>query len=420
MRGQKALALAGFGAVALAWVGAPAPAQAATPVPLADLPAFTTANTARSPKVVAVQPPVSTQPPIVVRPSIVVQPPAPTKAPVAVQPSAPAKTPASEQPAASVQPRITLSWAEPQIAALVSSGVMGSSVEQFRPNDALTRGELADALTALGHPGQVPTRPDRIVRLRDLDAQLVNALGLIPQSRAIRLAAAAAGLAPHAYVGTETVARILGLRTNHPQGQDELELAPGQPATRAEAAYSLEKLRTLQPWQLDNLRTVVSAFAFPVLTELQRSVVGEAVRFVGLPYVWAGTSEGSQFLFGKSLPGGFDCSGLVWRVYKLQAYDGAATLAAVIKGRTTFEMSGEVKRSARIPFDRLEPGDVLFFGDKGPQSSPLQVGHAGIYVGSGWMVHSSGNGVTLQPLQGWYLDRFAWARRPLSEAGLEA
>ena len=102
----------------------------------------------------------------------------------------------------------------------------------------------------------------------------------------------------------------------------------------------------------------------------------------------------------------------MWRVYKLQAYDGAATLAASIKGRTTFAMSGEVKMSARIPFDRLEPGDVLFFGDKGPQSSPLQVGHAGIYVGGGWMV--------LQPLQGWYLDRFAWARRPLSEAGLEA
>jgi cell wall-associated NlpC family hydrolase len=43
----------------------------------------------------------------------------------------------------------------------------------------------------------------------------------------------------------------------------------------------------------------------------------------------------------------------------------------------------------------------------------------GIYVGNGWFVHSSDHGVTLQPLTGWYEARFAWARRPLAEAGLE-
>ena len=44
----------------------------------------------------------------------------------------------------------------------------------------------------------------------------------------------------------------------------------------------------------------------------------------------------------------------------------------------------------------------------------------GIYVGNGWFVHSSDEGVTLQPLDGWYATRFAWARRPLAEAGLTA
>ena len=39
-------------------------------------------------------------------------------------------------------------------------------------------------------------------------------------------------------------------------------------------------------------------------------------------------------------------------------------------------------------------------------------------IGNGWFVHSSGAGVTLQPLQGWYTTTFAWARRPLTEAGL--
>ena len=41
-----------------------------------------------------------------------------------------------------------------------------------------------------------------------------------------------------------------------------------------------------------------------------------------------------------------------------------------------------------------------------------------IYLGGGWFVHSSGNGTTLHPFEGWYRDRFAWARRPLREAGL--
>jgi cell wall-associated NlpC family hydrolase len=117
--------------------------------------------------------------------------------------------------------------------------------------------------------------------------------------------------------------------------------------------------------------------------------------------------------------GGFDCSGFVWRVFKLQPYADAPALAAVLRGRTTYDLSGEVPRASRIPFARLAAGDVVFFGAAGPRSRPAQVDHAGIYVGGGWMIHSSGQGVTLVTLTGWYRDRFAWARRPLAEAGLE-
>ena len=81
-------------------------------------------------------------------------------------------------------------------------------------------------------------------------------------------------------------------------------------------------------------------------------------------------------------------------------------------------MSGEVPKSKRVPLAKLEPADVIFFGDKGPQSKPAQVGHMGIYVGNGWFVHSSGYGVALAQLAGWYAREFAWGRRPLAEAGL--
>jgi cell wall-associated NlpC family hydrolase len=43
----------------------------------------------------------------------------------------------------------------------------------------------------------------------------------------------------------------------------------------------------------------------------------------------------------------------------------------------------------------------------------------GIYLGGGWFIQSSDQGVALSPLtSAWYAQRFAWARRPLAEAGL--
>jgi cell wall-associated NlpC family hydrolase len=81
-------------------------------------------------------------------------------------------------------------------------------------------------------------------------------------------------------------------------------------------------------------------------------------------------------------------------------------------------MSGEVPASKRIAFAKLQPADVIFFGDKGPRSQPSQVGHMGIYLGNGWFIHSSDYGVAVTTLTGWYRQEFAWARRPLAEAGL--
>ncbi len=263
--------------------------------------------------------------------------------------------------------------------------------------------------------------------MSELDAQLVGALGLLPAARRIRVAARDAELAPPSRLGTETVARLLGLRLDHPVGSDDLELGPTQPATRAEAAFSLARAIALTPGQIGWLDQLSTTFSLPELDDWQRAVLGRALKLVGYPYVWAGTSEVTQKVWSTTaadgaatVPGGFDCSGFVWRVYKTKPFPGAPMLADVLKGRTTHAMSAEVKKPARIALADLEPGDVIFFGSRGAQSTPLEVGHTGIYVGNGWFVHSSGAGVTLQPLEGWYTKTFAWARRPLLEAGLDA
>lgn len=322
---------------------------------------------------------------------------------------------------------IAVSWAAAPIGAVTTSAALGNDPATFRVSAPLSRGELAEALAAWGKPSPVPADPARLVTVRELDARLVAALGLRSAARRIRVAARDAGLAPTATLGTETVARLLGLRLNHPRSSDDLELLPSQPASRAEAAYSLARALMLTPEQIAGIDRVSLTFAVPDLSDWQRAVLGRALRFVGYPYVWAGTSEVTQELWSATAPGGtvtasggFDCSGFVWRVYKTKPFAGAPLLGDILEGRTTSAMSAEVRVSARIGVGDVLPGDVIFFGSRGARSSPAQIGHMGVYVGNGWFVHSSEAGVTLRKLEGWYSATFAWARRPLAEAGLVA
>jgi cell wall-associated NlpC family hydrolase len=342
-----------------------------------------------------------------------------------------------------------VSWAAPQIRAVTAAGLMdATSVATFRPNDPLTAQTLEDLGFALKQltappveepPPVVPTEPtptvptttdpslttpttttvttttttttttapasprqvanpDHPVTMAALDLRLVQALGLGKAANEFVAGPKAAGLTVPTRFGTEVVARLLGLRLNHPASQDSLELRPNDPATRAEAAYSAAQILQFQGFEAESLTT---AFAR-----------------IGMPYIWGGTSDGTETEFGITSRGGYDCSGFVWRVYKLQTYPNEGTLASVLRGRTTFQMSGEVPRAQRIGLAKLEPADVIFFGDNGPKSQPSQVGHMGIYIGNGWFIHSSEYGVALAQLDGWYAKQFAWARRPLAEAGL--
>lgn len=355
------------------------------------------------------------------------------------------------------------SWAAPQIRAVTAAGLMGAgSVASFRGSDPLTAQDLeglvvdlrarlaptapadpvlpvpaatsattttattatttATTTTAVAAPSVPPqaASPDRPVTMAELDARLVGVLGLSRAAATFARNARAAGLKVPGRFGTEVVARLLGLRLNHPAGQDSLELLPTDPATRAEAAYSAARILSFDGLEVGALQSLADAFVLPQLGDWQRRVLTTAVARIGMPYVWGGTSDGPQTLGGVTLPGGYDCSGFVWRVYKLQAYPGSGDLNAVLRGRTTYELSGEVPPAQRIAPADLQPADVLFFGARGPQSRPAQVDHAGIYLGNGWFIHSSEYGVAVARLDGWWARRLAWGRRPLAEAGLGA
>jgi cell wall-associated NlpC family hydrolase len=352
-------------------------------------------------------------------------------------------------------------WAAPQIATVVKYKLMGAkSVRKFRPNAVLTRQVLANLAAGLKQeldappvpptsdppvgtttgttttgttttgttttgtttttPVANPTAPETMTQL---DRSLVQAIGLGKAAKEFLQGARAAGLTVPSRFGTEVVARLLALRLNHPAAQDFLELRPQDPATRAEAAYSAAQIIGLglldDSWQIAQVKSLAASFALPQLNNWQSQILTVAFSKIGMPYVWGGTSDGSEVDFGVTARGGYDCSGFVWRVYKLQSYPNEGTLASTIMGRTTYTMSVEVPSSERIPFKKLQPADVIFFGTKGTHSKGSQVFHTAIYVGNGWFIQSSDEGVALAQLAGWYKSRFAWGRRPLREAGLE-
>lgn len=108
------------------------------------------------------------------------------------------------------------------------------------------------------------------------------------------------------------------------------------------------------------------------------AVLMRAIGLVGTPYRYGGNTPES----------GFDCSGLVAYVYRemldLKLPRTSRDLAAV--------------QGPKIDPQRLAPGDLVFFGDRG------NVFHVGIYVGEGRFVHapSTGGTVRLDSLAGSY------------------
>lgn len=241
------------------------------------------------------------------------------------------------------------------------------------------------------------------------DALLVDQLGLGDVAEHVQQVAAGAGLAPPAYFGSEVVARYLGLRYNHPAGEDALKLYPWNPITRAEAAHSFAVVLGFESWMLAAAREALLSFSLPQYTAAQREVLHIAVSKIGMPYVWGGTTDNTAD--GRE-HGGYDCSGFVWRVYKLSGLSWGRK----ILGRTAAQQAGEIPKRQRIHLEDAQPGDLLFFGAAHFDSTATEssVIHEGIALSDQWAIHSSDQGVYVMPLtSGWLAESFAWARRVL-------
>jgi cell wall-associated NlpC family hydrolase len=224
--------------------------------------------------------------------------------------------------------------------------------------------------------------------------------------------------------GAEQIVRHLGVRVNAPAGDDTWEWWPRDRLVRAELAIEAYQLGHLPSWAPDWAASQADvADGLPAWTPLQRQVLGYAIRYAGAPYVWGGTSDRPQVLFGRAAAGGFDCSGFVWWVLKLHRYRLAngRPWSAAIAGRTTYQMARALPVKRRLGYAKLRPGDVLFWSDKPPHGAATHwqhIYHTGIYLGNGWTIdsHGAGDGVTIDrmsPGSGWFHDFFAFGWRVL-------
>lgn len=122
-------------------------------------------------------------------------------------------------------------------------------------------------------------------------------------------------------------------------------------------------------------------------SDLRQQVVNLAKSYLGVRYVWGGTS-----------PNGFDCSGLVQYVYKKVGI----TLNRVA--------ADQARQGTKVSKAELKPGDLVFFNT----SSGSSIDHVGIYIGNGQFLHAAnGRGkVLIDPLDHvYYKNRMITARR---------
>jgi len=163
----------------------------------------------------------------------------------------------------------------------------------------------------------------------------------------------------------------------------------------------------LSSWESSRAREALSAFELPAMTAAQLEALHIAVSRIGYPYVCGGTTDNTVDGLEH---GGFDCSGFAWLVFKVSGLPWGQE----IRGRTAAEQAGEIPDSQRLRATQLEPGDLLFFGTAriNSRATERNIVHEGIYLGNNWVIHSSGQGVYLLPLQGsWLGSSFAWGRR---------
>jgi len=100
-------------------------------------------------------------------------------------------------------------------------------------------------------------------------------------------------------------------------------------------------------------------------------ILKTAKRFIGIPYLWGGTSIK-----------GLDCSGFSKITFLLNGIELPRDASQQVNvGESVDTENG---------FDNLQPADLLFFGTKAKDTIPEKIQHVALYLGQNEFIHSSG------------------------------
>ncbi len=199
----------------------------------------------------------------------------------------------------------------------------------------------------------------------------------------------------------ETAVKILGvsgqwLKVKEAGGfvgyvrSDLLRYKPDTPAAaQAPAAAAPAAVPAAAPAPAPAATVYAAAPATPVLSNgtAGDAIAQTALLYKGYAYVWGGMSPLT----------GFDCSGLCNYVCSVNGI----SLHRVAQDIYSYD-------GVFVAWDDLQPGDILCFG-----YGPYSVGHVGIYIGNGQMIHASTytTGVIISDLSGYYTTNFVGAKR---------
>lgn len=100
-------------------------------------------------------------------------------------------------------------------------------------------------------------------------------------------------------------------------------------------------------------------------------IISTAEKFMGVPYLWGGTSSK-----------GMDCSGFTKTVYFLNGI--------VLERDASQQVNNGALVNTQNGFGNLQAGDLLFFGTHATDSTKERITHVGIYYGNYEYIHAAG------------------------------
>ncbi|MEV6931262.1 NlpC/P60 family protein [Dactylosporangium sp. NPDC051485] len=115
----------------------------------------------------------------------------------------------------------------------------------------------------------------------------------------------------------------------------------------------------------------------------------------GAAVAFAKAQLGKPYVFGSAGPNSYDCSGLTMAAWK------AAGVSLTHQASRQFSEITAHYRTSTLPFDTLEPGDLIFYNG---------LGHVGIYVGNKSIIHAPHTGTVVQYASATVDSVYGWAR----------